>query len=159
MRRNTTLCVAADMCALSGVATRGAAQQRSPHQQEVLQHIQVCWDAWTTGDYDRWAGACRPVEGSTYRATTQGATYGLDYWRKVVAARSTQLQYLRNEKRPVAIQIDRLVAIVHFYSLWATVDEGRRVVVEEKRREVFRKADGRWHLVAGMSVPTHTPRP
>ena len=101
----------------------------------------------------------RPVEGSTYWATTQGAPYGLDYWRKISATRSTQLKYLWNEKRPVAIQIDRDVAIVHFYSLWATVDEGRRVVVEQKRMEVFRKTDGQWHLVAGMSVPTDSPPP
>lgn len=153
MRRITTLWAAAVMCASSAVATTASAQQWSPQQQEVLQHIQACWDAWPRG-YDQWASVCRPVEGNTYWRTSEGAPFTLDYWRKTAATRSTTLKVLWTDRRPVAIQIDRDIAIVHFYALWETVDDGRRVENEMKCMEVFRKVDGRWHFVSGMSVPT-----
>ena len=133
-----------------------SAQQWSAQQQEVLQHIQACWDAWATKDFDRWVNACRPADGFTYWSTSEGSPNGLEYWRKTATASSSHVEYVWNDKRPLAIQIDRDVAIVHFYAHFGSVVGGQWMQREQKRMEVFRKVDGRWTLLSGMADPAET---
>lgn len=130
-------------------------QQWTEEQQEVLTHIQACWDAWETKDFDRWVDVCRPVENVTYWWGPEGAPGNLGTRRKAATSNwaTTEIEFLWNEMRPVAIQMSGYVAIVHLYAYSSQMRDGERQFYEQKRLEIFRKVDGSWTFLGGMATP------
>jgi Domain of unknown function (DUF4440) len=133
------------------------AQEWTTEQQEVLDHIQACWDAWETKVYDNWVEVCRPAKNELWWTTSEALPGNLEYDRKLSEAqwKTSEIEYLWNEIRPLAVQIHGDVALVYFYALFSWTEDGEEVSAEQKRFEAFRKVDGQWMVIGGMVVPTN----
>ena len=130
------------------------AQQWSPQQKELIQHIQTCLDTWHGKVFDRWFSICQPDSNSVFWNTSEGSTNNLASWRKGLEAQiKAGYEYIYTEMRPISVLINRDVAIVHYYMISERLDSGKRIKVEQKRMEVFRKAGNQWILMGGMFVP------
>ena len=131
------------------------AQQWTSQQKELIQHIQTCIDIWQGKDFDRWFSVCHPDSSLVIWNTNEGSTGYLTSSRKGLEATvKSSLEYVNMELRPLAILIDRDIAIAYYYIVRNMMDNGQRITQEQKRMEVFRKVAGRWILLSGMYTPT-----
>lgn len=136
-------------------ADNATAQQWSTEQQEVISALEGCWDIWMEGlrsnDPEEWISKCS-TEDATYWWSVEGTPNGVDFLRRQWETFAKQDERWV-DLRPVGIRVLGNVAIVHFYGYWQAPLDGRSVVTEAKRTEVFQKTDGQWRLIAGHSTP------
>ena len=129
------------------------AQQWSPEQQEVVDHLKTCWDTWMesvhAGSPDAWLNNC--ADNHSFWVSQDGSPGGEDYLRRdwdAIAA--TDEGWL--DIRPLWIRVEGDFAVMHFWGYWRVRDQEQPV--EVKRTEVFKKVDGRWKLIAGHATRT-----
>lgn len=109
------------LCALALVAasvTALPAQQLSPEQQQVVDHIKMCWDAWIAAQAeetpDRFYEKCQQDEHALLWWTEDGAPQGRD-WVYRNWQRWSEIDVDWADLRPVAVNIFGDVAIVYLY--------------------------------------------
>lgn len=147
---------------LAGVSLASAQSPKwSPQQQEVIDHIKECWNAWMDaaqkGDAEVWIARCPVASGATMWWTDGGAPSDPVAWIR------RNFDMIRDEKPkwtdlvPVSVAIFDDVAIVHFYGYWQITRGGSREVVEHKRTEVFKKVRGKWTFLGGQVTPVEKP--
>jgi len=139
-----------------GCATPAQAQQWTAEQQEVLEFITGCWDAWVEAladeTPDRFFEACPQDDDVLFWSTDDGAPGGMrnvyrnwDYWREVDVDWA--------DMRPIAVNIFGDVAIVYMYGYWIANTPDGPVTTEYKRTEVFQRRDEGWHFIGAQSTP------
>ena len=136
--------------------TAAFSQQWSAEQQEVLDYIQDCWDAWETKVFDNWIDVCKPTQDGLWWDTRLGLPHqDVTFSRKTAEAqwRTSEIEYLWDDLRPLDVQFHGDVALVYSYVLFSWKEDGKVLSSEEKRFEVFRKVDGQWTVLGGMTVP------
>jgi hypothetical protein len=153
MRRLVPFALAAMLCLGSQPL---AAQQWTPEQQSLIDHVTRCWDAWVEDFADerpnRWLEACPNDERSHYWTTADGAPGS---WKDVVRNWHTWREVDEDwvSLRPLYVDIFGDVGIIHMYGYWrAKVPDGT-AITEEKRTEIFQRRSGRWVLIGGQSTP------
>jgi len=129
---------------------------QSSAEQEVLDAIESCWDAWMDGveqgDIELFFAGCKVDEDALYWWSVEGAPNGYDQIRRTWDTISQQDERWV-DFRPVGIRVFDDVAIVNFYGYWQASTPAGSVVTEHKRTEVFqRRADG-WTFIGGHSTP------
>ena len=132
------------------------AQSWTEQEQELLDHIAICWDAWLEGleknKPEIWVEKCNTNEKYSMWWTDQGAPEGLDVIkRNFETFRTIDLDWI--DIRPVAIKVFDNVGIVQFYGYWKAKTEDGSVTTEYKRTEVFLKVDGKWSFLGGQGTP------
>lgn len=133
-----------------------SAQEWSVEQQDVLDHIQACWDAWESKSYDTWTSVCRSSEDTRFWRTTLALPYDMSSMRIRYDAwweADPSIQIHANEMQPIEVQLFDDMALVYFYAHWHWSNNEGVQTVEQKRLEVFRKVDGQWTVVGGMIDP------
>lgn len=139
------------------VSRPSPAEAQQANEQEVLAHIEMCWDAWMDaireGDADDYFDKCPQVDTAGYWNATDGAPGGertvRRQWERI---RETDLDWI--DMRPVLITIHEDVAIVHFYGYWLAPSPDGPQTTEWKRTEVFRKVGDGYILLGAHSSPT-----
>ena len=132
------------------------AQTWNEQEQELLDHIAMCFDAWMEAvdqnDPGIFVDKAHPAKDSLYWWTAEGAPGGWDAvkrdWESI---HTTDVGWI--DIRPVAITIYDNVGIVYFYGYWKAKTEKGNVTTEHKRMEVFLKTDGKWSFIGGQSAP------
>jgi hypothetical protein len=133
-----------------------SAQQWTEEEQELLDNIKGCWDSWVEAvqkqSFDIHLKKCAMADNYSMWWTNEGAPTGPEGDRRNLA-----LFHSLDEKwidiRPAAIRIHDNVAIVQFYGYWQPTVDGKPVMSEYKRTEVFVKKDGRWTSIGGQGTP------
>lgn len=141
-----------------------SAQNWTAEQQEVIDQIKSCWDAWVKAlgekNYDIWAEACPCDEDAVGWSASEGAPLIVqEYWKRSITGGLVPWFNKINwiDLRPISIKIDGDVALVHFYGVWVVEDyKGEAFQLESKRFEVFRKKDGQWTVIGGMVADHRT---
>ncbi|UCF19188.1 MAG: nuclear transport factor 2 family protein [Gemmatimonadota bacterium] len=137
-------------------ASPAQAQQWTAEQQEVLDFITGCWDAWVGALADETPDAfyetCRQDEDVLFWWTEDGAPNGKSavyrnwkYWRKVDVDWA--------DMRPIAVNIFGDVAIVYLYGYWIANTPDGPVTTEAKRTEVFQRRDQGWTFIGAQATP------
>jgi hypothetical protein len=129
----------------------------SAEQQEILDHITVCWNAWVEAaeknDPEIWFKKCPVAENAAFWSTAEGAP-DID-----AKAMRRDWETIRKQTvgwidlRPVSVNVYGDVAVVHFYSYWKVRTENGTETVEQKRLEVFKKMAGKWTLIGQQRTP------
>jgi hypothetical protein len=132
------------------------AQTWSEQEQELLDHIAMCWDAWMEAvdqnNPEIYAEKSNDAKNSIMWWTDQGAPAGFDAARRNwESIRTTDVDWV--DIRPVAIRIYDNVGIVYFYGYWIAKTEAGNVTTEYKRTEVYLKVDGKWSFIGGQGTP------
>ena len=138
-----------------------SAQNWTPEQQEVIAHIKTCWDGWIKAfeqkDRGLWDEVCPCAEGFTLWGTHNGAPASYENQTRglsggLFSRLNKKIDWL--DLRPLSVKIDGDVALVHFYAIFVVENnKGEIARNEQKRFEVFRKKDGKWTLLGGMTTP------
>jgi len=132
-------------------------QSWNSEEQGVLDAMKVCWDAWKEAteqkDFDVWLSRCRPAEDYSMWWTNFSTPADSAFDRRTFDFVSS-LEENWIAFHPVAIRIHGDVAIVQFYGYWQPTVEGKQMVTEYKRTEVFLKRDGRWMFLGGQGTPS-----
>ena len=148
---------------LTVLGTAATAQRWTSEQQEVVRHIQGCWDGWIkvyeeSQSFDKWTrDDCATLPDAMQWLTTDGAPTDFEMERrgldgKIFARLMQNPQWL--DVRPVSIKIDGDVALIHYYAVWVTDDPaGEASQTQQKRLEVFRKIEDQYHFLGGMVSP------
>ncbi len=137
-------------------ATPAQAQQWTAEEQEVLEFITECWDAWVEAladeTPDHFYETCRQDERTLFWWTTDGAPNSVrtvyrnwKYWREVTVDWA--------DMRPIAVNIFGDVAIVYLYSYWIANTPDGPVTAEYKRTEVFQRRDEGWTFIGAQGTP------
>jgi hypothetical protein len=156
MRRSLFVSFAVVLFAAVAVPSAAVAQQWSAEEQELLDNIAMCWDAWLeateAGDIEVWSDKCGVAKDVSMWWTEFGAPAGMRmeqrYWMK-----HPELDEDWLDIRPVAVRIWDDVAMVQFYGYWLANTAEGQAITEYKRTEVFRKVDGRWIFLGGQGTP------
>ena len=133
------------------------AQGWSTAQQEIIEQIRRCNDAWVASHVEKrfevFDAVCPATEqalfwytGDETPVTYKGPKGG--WARSQPELRSITWQYLR----PVAVQIDDDVAYIYYSVTWIPQpNTGAAVARHSRRLTVFQRRNGRW-LMAGGSI-------
>jgi ketosteroid isomerase-like protein len=126
------------------------AQEWSDEEQEVLDHLEECWDMWMDGveqgTPDRWMSECTTPE-TTYWSAVDTAPTDHEYIRRIWDRISeTDLGWL--DIRPTSLRVNDDIAVLHFYGQWRAATPDGETVTEGKRTEIFQRLDGRWKIIA-----------
>ena len=138
------------------VAAPAFAQQWTAEEQEVLDTITMCWDAWVAAladeTPDHFYETCRIDEDQLFWDTSSGAPEGQ---RMVHRTWNNWRQLGGNwaDMRPVAIRIFGDVAIVYLYGYWTVKTPDGLVTTEYKRTEVFQRRDDGWTGIGVQATP------
>ena len=135
-------------------------QQWSKEQQEFLEYLRKCWEAWEEAkqkkDLDIWTRALRPDKEVVWWWANEGMPTGSlgNAFYKIITWSETPYRVFWSEIRPIHVKIHGDVALVFYYGIGEVQDkDGKLHVWESKFLEVFRKQDGLWTYLGGMVVP------
>ena len=138
------------------MATPAVAQQWTAEEQEVIDTMAMCWDAWTaaipneTTDY--FFRTCQPDEDALFWWTTEGAPQSYDFvrrnWDLISEDDDTWADI-----RPVAIRMFGDVAIVYLYGYWRANTADGVVITEYQRTEVYQRRDSDWIFIGAQGTP------
>jgi hypothetical protein len=133
------------------------AQQWTPEQQGLVDHITQCWDAWVKalGDEtpEKFFAACPTDPRGHWWWTAEGAPAPL------VTTDQRNWHVIRRvdddwvSLRPIYVDLFGDVGIVHLYGYWRARTADGTVTTEAKRTEVFQRRDGRWVLIGAQATP------
>ena len=139
------------------------AQSWSPAQQEVIEQVRRCNDAWVASHVDRrfevYDAVCPATEHAVFWYTGSEApvTYkGPDgVWARSAAANRG---YAWQDLQPVAVQVDGDVAYIYYSVTWLPEPKtGPAVPRRSRRLTVFQRRNGGW-LMSGGSIAALLPR-
>jgi len=137
----------------------GNAQTWSAEQQEILDHVKMCWTAWSetvnAKDLTPWLEGCQPSEDIQAWSTSGGVLWNLDFqsrefpeWVKSVR------RYWWQTVQPLDIKVYDDTALIWFFATFAVEDTSGTVTrIQQKRFEVMQRYDGGWHWVGAMVYP------
>jgi len=143
--------------ALLGVPSSAlVAQEWTPEQQSLIDHVTQCWDAWVEAladeTPDRFFEACPTDERAHWWWTADGVPGSpKDDRRNWHVYRDTDEDWV--SLRPVYVDIFGDVGIIHMYGYWRAKTAGGTVTTEAKRTEVFQRRSGGWVLIGAQSTP------
>ena len=133
-----------------------SAQNWSPEQREVIDHVQRCWETWEDG-LAAWEEACPHAEDRVFWFTaddvpkTNWSNFGesIQYFMD-----SEESEFF--EHRPLYVAIHGDVASYAYWVFRAVRDAGGQpTTISEKRLESFRRVGGQWLFISGMAVPVN----
>lgn len=134
-----------------------SAQQWTPEQQSLIDHIAVCWDAWVAATADetpeQFFRACPQDARGHYWWTADGAPDVLiaGVQRNWHVTREIDDSWV--SIRPIYVDIFGDVGIIHMYGYWRANTPDGTVMTEDKRTEVFQRRNGAWVLIGAQSGP------
>ncbi len=145
-------------------STPAQAQQWSPEQQEVLEAIEGCWDAWNEAgqqeDYAVWSEPCLASEDAQFWWAESVAPSTAREWNRVHSMGLFGWGTVRGDwwgMRPLSIAIKGDFAFVYFAPAWIVENsQGEIEQSESKNFEVWRRVDGRWKYFGGMGAPNES---
>ena len=131
-------------------------QTFSNEEQELIDHITNCWDAWieakNEGNPEIWYEKCPSKPDASFWWTEEGApeqtTRIRNRWSVVMDLEEEWLDI-----RPVAVRIWDEIGMVQFYGYWRAMHKGESVITEFKRTEMFKNENGTWILLGGQGTP------
>ena len=136
----------------------GSAKDWTPEQQEVLDHIQGCWDGWEKSiaerNFDHWTKACRPDPDLLWWWQGDGIPQDLDAFTRMTKWElETTERVVFSDFRPVDVKLHGDTAIVMNYGYAGWIDtNGKRAVAQDYRLSVLQKKDGVWTFIAEMVI-------
>jgi hypothetical protein len=139
------------------IATPASAQQWTQEQQELIDHIEMCWDAWVEAladeTPDHFFESCKQDENTLVWWTPEGAPQDIEWvyrnWQRV---REVDVDWA--DMRPVAVNILGDVGIVYLYGYWIASTADGPVTTEYKRTEVFQRRNGEWVFLGLQGTPS-----
>jgi ketosteroid isomerase-like protein len=138
------------------IPSAASAQQWTPEEQELIDNIKMCWDAWMEAvqavDVEIYYQKCPQAEDVSMWWTDFGAPEGRQMARRNFQQIAT-VDRAWLDIRPVAVRIWGDVGMVQFYGYWSANSPEGPVVTEFKRTEVFRRVDGQWVFLGGQGTP------
>ena len=138
------------------LSTAAHAQQWSSEQEETIDHVRACWEAWGQEDVNVWDGACLTDSGARNWWMVEGVpSYGPAEWKRWAEAFFPRIEALVHfEQRPIAVQIFGDVALYQFWATWTHVDaNGQVVTMNERHLDVLQRRNGRWIFIGGAGAP------
>jgi hypothetical protein len=145
------------MMSLCLVATLTAGD-RTAEQQEILNHVQGCWDSWeesvAEGNHDIWVKTCRPDPEIVWWFQGDGMPQDLDAYQRLTKwGLETQKRVIYSDVRPISVKIHGSTAIVANYGYAAWIDKnGKRIITQDQRLSVFQKKSEGWTFIAEMVI-------
>lgn len=131
------------------------AQEWTAEEQDLLDHIKTCWDAWidtrSQPDYERFFQRCPWDQDVSMWWTNDGMPQTMERTIRNWVIPPVDVAWL--DLNPIAIRIWGDVAMVQMYALWKAKTPDGLVTTEYKRTELFRKVDGRWVFLGGQGTP------
>ncbi|NNF11961.1 MAG: hypothetical protein HKN72_01980 [Gemmatimonadetes bacterium] len=134
-----------------------SAQEWNAEQQDLLDHVTQCWDAWVDALADQtpaaFLAACPWDERGHWWWTAYGAPEPLvsEIQRNWQSIREVDDDWVG--LRPIYIDIFGDVGIMHLYGYWRAHTPDGTVTSEMKRTEVFQRRNGTWVLIGAQSAP------
>ncbi len=139
------------------IAAPAEAQEWNAEQQDLIDHVTTCWDAWVDAladeTPDRFLDACPNDERGHYWWTADGAPEPLivGIRRNWHIIREVDDDWV--SLRPVYVDIFGDVGIIHMYGYWRANTSDGTVVTEQKRTEVFQRRNGQWVFLGAQGTP------
>lgn len=142
---------------LAIAATGADAQEWTPEQQSLVDHVRTCWDTWVDALEDTtpavWEDAC-PIDPRAH------------WWWTADGAPSLNLEEVRRNwhvtreidddwvsLRPVYVDVFGDVGIVYLYAHWRASTADGSVVTEMKRTEIFQRRGDDWVFIGAQGTP------
>lgn len=137
------------------VAAPLGAQQWTPEQRSVIDHVTACWDAWGQEDPNVHDGPCRGDPAARFWWMTEGVPdYGPPEWKRWTGAFWPRIESIHYAHRPIAVQIFGDVAIYQYWVTWTHQDPNGQVVTMAQRRiDILQRRSGRWIFIGGAGAP------
>lgn len=140
------------------VATPAFAQQWTAEQQEVIDVIEACWDAWAAEDLSAINATCNEHPEAVFWLTNEATPrrewperHRDDYLAGVYWPRT---DVIYNEIQPLNVLVLDDVALVHFWALIVEEDtDGERRTIRQKRFDVYTRIGGQWSWSGNMISP------
>jgi hypothetical protein len=138
--------------------TLTSAANWTPEQQQALDHLQGCWNAWEKSvaerDRDVWVQTCRPDPEILMWFDGDGMPQDQDAQERLsVWSTETIDRVLYTDIRPIDIKIHGDTALIAFYAYGAWIDKnGKRIVLQDKRIIILQKKSGQWTFIGGMAT-------
>ena len=153
MRGRIAVALIASLCAGSQPL---AAQEWTPEQQSLIDHVIACWDSWVDAladdTPDRWLEVCPIDERGHWWWTAEGAPNTVeDTRRNWHVIREVDDDWV--SVRPIYVDMFGDVGIIHMYGYWRAITADGTVTTEAKRTEVFQRRNGRWVLIGAQGTP------
>jgi ketosteroid isomerase-like protein len=133
-----------------------SAQQWSSEEQELLDHVKVCWDAWADAvnakDLDIWMDTCQPDPDFSGWWTSDGGLWTLEAEERGFSDWVAGVEHMYWENlQPLEIKVHGDIGMIWFYITYREPgSDGPLTRFENKRFEVFRRAGGVWHWLGAM---------
>ena len=138
------------------VAVPAEAQEWNAEQQDLIDHVTMCWDAWvdalTDETPDRFYSACPEDESAHWWWTAEGVPSSAAVVRRNRhVTREVDDDWV--SLRPVYVDMFGDVGIIHHYGYWRANTSDGTVRTEHKRTEVFQRRNGVWVFIGGQGTP------
>lgn len=133
------------------------AQQWTPEEREVIEHVKMCWDAWVEAladeTPDHFFEACPQDENAHFWWTAEGVPdSAMTVYRNWSRIREVDDDWV--DMRPIHVNVINDVAIVHLYGYWRAKTSDGPVTTEAKRTEVFQRRNGGWVFIGAQGTPS-----
>ena len=132
-----------------------SAQSWTQEEQELIDHIKMCWDAWIDTrpqpDHQRFFERCPWSEDVSMWWTNDGMPQTLE--RTVRNWVNPPVDVMWLDLNPIAVRIWDDIGMVQMYAIWKAKTPEGLVNTEYKRTEIFRRVNGRWVFMGGQGTP------
>jgi ketosteroid isomerase-like protein len=132
-----------------------AAQSWSPAQQEIIEQIKRCNDAWVASieqkRFEVYDAVCPATEQAVFWYTARDAPVAYKGSTGLWAGSSSQNRTVSwRDLEPVSVQVDGDVAYIYYAVTWTVEPQsGPKGDNRSRRLTVFHKRNGRWHMSGG----------
>lgn len=138
------------------LTTRMSAQQFTPEEQQVIDHVRNCWAVWGEEDVDAWLRVC-PLDADNrfWWMVESMPQLGPDEARRWADSMFPRIEAMVHfDHRPIDVQIFGDTALYQFWATWTYVDaNGQVVTAPERHLDVMQRRGGQWILIGGAAVP------
>ena len=132
-----------------------AVQSWSPAQQEIIEQVKRCNDAWVSSiaqkQFELFDAVCPATEQAVFWYTGRDTPMPYKGSNGLWARSSSENRTVSwRELEPVTVQVDGNVAYIYYTVTWSIEPNGDQTSHNRSRRlTVFQRRDGRWHMSAG----------
>ncbi len=144
------------LIAVSLVPMTAEGQSWSAQEQDLIRHVEACWQADDDGGFERWVQVCRPVQDMAFWWTGEPApTTNLRWWRGTEIDWHQRYERISWDVRPMHIRSYGDVATIYYFwtSQLKEIDGGKLVNEQGGSMELFRRITSGWSYLGGMGFP------
>ena len=131
------------------------AQTWSAQDQELIEHIEACWQADDDGAHEEWVRVCNPAPDMVlWLGGDSVPVTNLRYTEMTEVDWHQRYKRIAWDVRPINIRFyGDVAAVYYFWTQQLLENDGSLVNLQGRTLELHRKVDERWQYLGGMGAP------